>query len=173
VELDPLDLMTNYRLLQANFYARRYDEAVRAGRIAVELAPDSPYTLFYFALALAATALNDEAWSVATQAKVLNGSLPLGEGYFGYLAGVLGHTGEARTVATELEARRKEGYSPALPIAWTYLGLGEAAAGLQWLEIALAEREPYLGTLGVFPGYDAIRNQARFKQLARELDLPI
>src|SRR5580692_6351131 len=28
VELDPLDLMTNFRLLQANYYSRRYDEAV-------------------------------------------------------------------------------------------------------------------------------------------------
>jgi tetratricopeptide (TPR) repeat protein len=32
VELDPLDLMTNFRLVQANYYARRYDEAVRTGR---------------------------------------------------------------------------------------------------------------------------------------------
>jgi len=46
VELDPLDLMTNFRLVQANYYARRYDEAVRTGRIAIELTPDSPYTYF-------------------------------------------------------------------------------------------------------------------------------
>jgi TolB-like protein len=42
VELDPLDLMTNFRLVQANYYARRYEEAVRCGRIAIELTPDSP-----------------------------------------------------------------------------------------------------------------------------------
>jgi len=34
VELDPLDLMTNFRVLQANYYSRRYHEAVRTGRIA-------------------------------------------------------------------------------------------------------------------------------------------
>jgi TolB-like protein len=59
LELDPLDLMTNFRLLQANYYARRYDEAVRTGRIAIELTPDSPYTCFYLALSLAALGLND------------------------------------------------------------------------------------------------------------------
>jgi hypothetical protein len=50
--------------------------------------------------------------------------------------------------------------------------MGETAAALDWLEKALAEREPYLGSLMVFPGYDAIRDQARFRRLARELKLP-
>jgi hypothetical protein len=81
--------MTNYRVVQANYYARRYDEAIRTGRIAVELTPDSPYTFFYLALALAAAGLNDEARSFADRDKQLNDGLPLGEGYFGYLMGIL------------------------------------------------------------------------------------
>jgi tetratricopeptide (TPR) repeat protein len=172
VELDPLDLMTNYRLLQANYYARRYDEAVRTGRIAVELTPDSPYTCFYLALSLAALGFKDEAWSMANMAEKLNDGLPLGEGYFGYLAGTLGHTDEARFVIENLQARREKGYIPALPVAWTYLGLGETAVALDWLEIALSEREPYLGSLNVFPGYDSIRDHARFRRLTHELNLP-
>ena len=79
--------------------------------------------------------------------------------------------GEACNVATELEAHREDGYCPALPIAWTRLGLGETLAALKWLETALAEREPYLGTVMVFTGYDAIRSQDRFKRLAQELRL--
>src|SRR5580692_8402057 len=119
VELEPLDLMTNFRLLQANYYSRRYDEAVRTGRIAIELTPESPYTCFYLALSLAALDLKDEAWGMANTGRKLNDGLPLGEGYFGYVAGVLGHTPEARSVLTELETGREKGYSPALPIAWT------------------------------------------------------
>jgi hypothetical protein len=49
--------------------------------------------------------------------------------------------------------------------------MGESAAALDWLETALAEHEPYLGSLMVFPGYDAIRDQARFKRLAQQLNL--
>jgi tetratricopeptide (TPR) repeat protein len=64
VELEPLNLMTNFRLLQANYYSRRYEEAIRCGRIAVELTPDSPYTYFYLALSLAAVGLKDEAWTM-------------------------------------------------------------------------------------------------------------
>jgi TolB-like protein len=172
VELEPLDLMTNFRLLQANYYSRRYDEAVRTGRIAIELTPDSPYTCFYLALSLAAVGLKEEAWDMANLGGKLNDRLPLGEGYFGYVAGVLGHTLEARNVVRELEARRKGAYSAALPIAWTYLGLGETASALEWLETALAEHDPFLGSAMVFPAYDAIRNQARFMRLTRELKFP-
>jgi TolB-like protein len=169
VELDPLDLMTNFRLLQANYYSRRYDEAVRSGRIAIELTPDSPYTYLYLALSLAAVGLKDEAWGMANTGKKLNDGLPLGEGYFGYVAGLLGHTVEAGSVAGELEARREKGYGPALPIAWTYLGLGDTAVGFEWLETALAERDPFLASAMVFPGYDAIRDQERFRRLAHQL----
>jgi TolB-like protein/tetratricopeptide (TPR) repeat protein len=172
VELDPLDLMTNFRVLQANYYARRYDEAVRTGRIAVELTPDSPYTYLYLALSLAALDLKDEAWGMANTGRKLNDGLPLGEGYFGYVAGVLGHIAEARSVVRQLEARREEGYGPALPIAWTYLGLGETAASFQWLETALAERDPFLGSAKVFPAYDAVRNQPQFQRLVDQLKLP-
>jgi len=117
-------------------------------------------------LSLAALGSKDEAWGMANMGKSLYDRLPLGEGYFGYVAGVLGHiVVEARSVVTELETRREKGYSPALPIAWTYLGLSETAPALDWLETALAERDPYLGSAMVFPGYDAIRDQARFRRL--------
>jgi TolB-like protein/tetratricopeptide (TPR) repeat protein len=173
VELDPLDLMTNYRMVQANYYARRYKEAVRAGQIAVELTPDSPYTYFYLALSMAAIGLKDDAWEAANMARKLADGLPVGEGYFGYLAGMLGKEAEARTVAGQLQARREKGYSAAIPIAWTYLGLGETSAALEWLDTSFAERDPFLGSLLVFPAYDAIRNQPQFKRLAEQLKLPI
>jgi|SRR5579859_2085126 len=172
VELEPLDLMTNFRLVQANYYARRYDEAVRTGRIAIEITPDTPYTCFYLALSLAALGLKGEAWSTANIGRKLNDGLPLGEGYFGYVAGALGHTAEARGLIGELQGRRQRDYSPALPIAWTYLGLDETALALEWLETALAERDPFLGSAMVFPAYDAIRNQPEFQRLAEQLKLP-
>jgi TolB-like protein len=171
VELEPLDLITNFRLVQANCYARRYDEAVRTGRIAIELTPDSPYTCFYLALSLAALGSYEEAWELATMGRKLAGGIPLGEGYFGYLAGVLRHTVEAREVVDKLKARRDKGYVPALPIIWTHLGLGETTEALRWLDKALAERDPFLGSLMVHPAYDGIRDQAEFRRLARELKL--
>jgi len=171
VELDPLDLMTNFRLVQANCYARRYHEAVRAGRIAIELTPDSPYTYFYLSLSLAALGSNEESWGMASMGRKLAGGMPLGEGYFGYLAGVLGHTVEAREAVDKLQAGREKSYVPALPIVWTYLGLGETTEAIHRLETALAGRDPFLGSLMVSPVYDAIRDRPEFRRLAHELQL--
>jgi TolB-like protein len=171
VELDPLDLMTNFRLVQANCYARRYDEAARAGRIAIELTPDSPYTYFYLALSLVALGSKEEAWEMASMGRKLADGMPLGEGYFGYLAGVLGHAVEARQVVDALRARREKGYAPALPIVGTYLGLGETDQALSWMETALTEHDPFLGSLMVFPAYDGIRDQPSFQRVAQKLKL--
>ncbi|MGD1095056.1 MAG: hypothetical protein ABSB35_24080 [Bryobacteraceae bacterium] len=96
---------------------------------------------------------------------------PLNDGHFGYVAGLLGHATEARTVIEDLKGRRERSYAPAVPIAGTYLALGEIDACLDWLETALSEREPYLGSVLVFPGYDRIQGQPRFVELVRQVGL--
>jgi hypothetical protein len=48
--------------------------------------------------------------------KKLNDRLPLGEGYFGYLAGVLGHSVEARSLVGDLEAVAKRITAPPCPL---------------------------------------------------------
>ncbi len=72
----------------------------------------------------------------------------------------------------DLKARRRQGHSPALAIALTYHGLGDANACLNWLETAFHERDPFLMELTVWPGYDSLRRSARFRGLTRKLRLP-
>jgi hypothetical protein len=114
----------------------------------------------YLALSLAALGQREEAWAMALTGKKLNDGLPLGEGYFAYLAGVLGHETAARTAIKELQPR------PALPVAWAYLGLGDTTAALDWLETAVVEREPYAAFVNVSPAFDAMRDHPRFKTIA-------
>jgi hypothetical protein len=108
--------MTNFRLVQANYYARRYDEAVRAGRIAIELTPDSPYTYFYLALSLAALGSNEEAWGMAIMGRKLAGGMPLGEGYFGYIGGALGHTSRPARLSRSWRLGPKKAMSLVCPL---------------------------------------------------------
>jgi hypothetical protein len=60
----------------------------------------------------------EEAWEMASMGRKLAGGMPLGEGYFGYLASVLGHAVEAREVVEKLEVGREKGYVPVLPMVW-------------------------------------------------------
>ena len=70
VELDPLDPMTNFRLVQSSYYARRYETAVQTGRTAIELSQDFPYTHWYVAWPLAALGLKNEAWTFADEIRL-------------------------------------------------------------------------------------------------------
>ena len=172
LDLDPIDPMLNFRVVQCSYYARQYEAAVRCSRTAIELSPDFPYTYPYMAWALVATGAKDEAWNIAQQGRALGRGQPLCEGQFGYVAGVLRRTVEAADVIAELTARRQRSYSPALPIAWTCLGVGDMGSCLQWMEIALEEREPYLANASVFPGYDPLRADARFVRLLEHIRPP-
>ncbi len=125
LDLDPVDPMMNFRVVQAAYYARRYDAAIRSARTAIDLAPDFQSPCAYLASALLATGHREEAWTMTQKAKELGHGLPFCEGGFGYIAGTLGHTAEALNVISDLTARRDRCYGPALPIAWTWLGLGD------------------------------------------------
>jgi tetratricopeptide (TPR) repeat protein len=169
LELDPIDPMMNFRLVQCLYYAQRFEAAIRQGRLAIELSPDFPYTYPYMAWALAARGAKEEAWSIAQRGRVLGGGQPLCEGQFGFAAGVLGRTAEAHEVIAQLTARRRRSYSPSLPIAWTFLGLGDLDSCLRWMEVALDEREAYLASVSVFPGYHPLCSDARFIRLQEQI----
>jgi TolB-like protein len=169
VELDPLDVMTNFQLLQCLYCSRQFEEAARCGYNAIEVTPGSHFTYLYLACCLLVLGAKDESWRLANAGRKLNGGQPLAEGYFGYVAAVLGHLDEAREVIQELEVRRTATYSPALPISWVYLGLGDTLKALEWLETAFAERDPFLLALNVFPLYDLVRDEPKFRKLAEQI----
>ena len=76
-----------------------------------------------------------------------------------------GHTAEALRILESLQARRKEHYCPAVPIAWIYLGLKQNDLAIDWLETACAERDPLLTMIFVNPSHDALRSDPRFEKL--------
>ena len=167
LELDPVDPMMNFRVVQAAYYARRYDAAIQSARTAIELAPDFQPPYAYLASALLAAGQTEETWTMTQSPKELGRGLPFCQGGFGYIAGTLGHTEEARDVIADLTARRDRSYGPALPIAWTWLGLGDVDLCLQWLQIAFDEHEPYLAAVAVSPIYDRLRSNPIFRRLLR------
>jgi tetratricopeptide (TPR) repeat protein len=169
LELDALDPMTNFRAVQSLYYARRYEEALQRGRTAIELSRDFPYTQWYVALSLAALGRHADAWNMASEGKTSGVMQPLSLGQFGYVAGASGHSADAHALLDDLKGRRQRDYAPAVPIAWTHLGLGDFDLCLDWLETAVAEHEPYLGSIAVFPAYDPIRQQRRFTELADQV----
>jgi DNA-binding winged helix-turn-helix (wHTH) protein/Flp pilus assembly protein TadD len=171
LDLDPVDSMMNFRVIQAAYYASRYDDAIRAAHTAIDLAPEFSPPRYYLSLALLAAGQTEEAWTAAQKSRELGCGLPFSEGQLGYVAGKLGHSALARNVIEDLTARRDHGYGPALPIAWTWLGLGDFDSCGRWLETALKEREPYLAAAAVAPVYDPLRSTPEFVRLLRRVGI--
>ena len=88
----------------------------------------------------------------------------------GYAQG--GYAGAMRLAAETLAALSKRTYVQAMQIAKLYAHAGEKDRALDWLEKAYQERESRLVYLGVVPGWDPLRDDPRFQDLLRRMNLP-
>ena len=81
----------------------------------------------------------------------------------------------ALSILEELKNLRKSpgrGYAPPLLIAYIHEGLGRVDEALDWLELAMEERDGWLVYLNSFPRFESLRNEARFKDILSRLQLP-
>lgn len=174
LELQPLDPMTNFRLVQCLYYARDYHGAVAAAVSALELAPGNAAAHWYLGWALLELGRMEEAWLAALKARQLERHSPLCAAQAAYVAGRVGRQAEARAILDELRQRQQPGqYCPALAVAWVHLGLGEKREALAWLARALRQRDPYLAAVRVFPGYDCLRSHRPFRTIIESVSGPV
>jgi hypothetical protein len=68
-----------------------------------------------------------------------------------------GAEADARAALADLERQEREGFVPAYDRALVRVGLGEAAAALDWLARAYEERSDWLIYLRVGPGNREVR----------------
>ena len=90
-------------------------------------------------------------------------------GSLGYGYGRLGQPQKARRVLEELELRLGDGYVSAIDRARVVAGLGDFDQAFNLLEIAYANREPWIFALKIGPGFDTIREDPRFEALLRQI----
>ncbi len=88
----------------------------------------------------------------------------------GYAYAVSGRRPEALEVLEELKRERSERYERPESLALVYLGVGEEAEALGWLERAVEERSVYPQMLRDAV-YDPVRSDLRFKRLLRRMNV--
>ncbi len=81
-----------------------------------------------------------------------------------------GYKEAMRQAAEALSARSNRAYS--LGIAMLYAYAGEKRKALDWLEIAYQEKMQDLVYLNVYPHWDPLRDDPRFKELIRQMNFP-
>jgi adenylate cyclase len=168
LELDPLNSLFNTDLAFFYYWARHYDDAIAQSRKTLEMDPNSAMAHHSLGWSLVWKGNLAEAKAEFQKAMTLEG-LPWYRASLGYAYAASGDRAKAEQVLRDLDDLAKKQYvSPALP-ASVYLGLGEKAKALDWIEKAYEDRDPMLWW-NTDRLYDSVREEPRFQAVMRKVD---
>ncbi|PWT88215.1 MAG: hypothetical protein C5B55_13490 [Blastocatellia bacterium] len=172
VELEPLSMINNAVLTSASIYARKYDKALAQGRNVFDLDPTFPLARHWLGMALIANGKYDEAITVARQ---VSPDSPFGWVFVNVIAQAYAKQGkrtEAEQQISLLRELAKTRYVRSYYLASIYATLGDKDKAFAELERSFDERDCYLGRMSVDPFMDPLRDDPRFKNLLKRMNLP-
>jgi TolB-like protein len=165
IDLDPLSMITRECRGYVLMLARRYEDAIAVFSEFLELDPS-----FYRGYtALGRVYIQNgryiDAVRMLQKGRSLAGDIPNILGALGQAYGLAGMTDEAHAILAELDQFAKSHYLPGITYAITWLGLGDNAKALDYLELSAERRDLQLGAINIHPVYDPLRQEPRFKKL--------
>ncbi|MBB5060442.1 TolB-like protein/Tfp pilus assembly protein PilF [Granulicella aggregans] len=153
------------------FQSHRYEDAIRESSSALAIQPNSAITLTGLGFALIADNKSADAIPVLEKAVSLSHDSPAATGVLIRAYAHAGRRDDAVRLLAELNNRRKTGYVPSGAFVNAYLGLDDKEQAFYWLEQAYKEQSNILQFLNSHPYFDPIREDRRFADLVRRVDL--
>ena len=170
LELDPFNTLFQYVDGLDLLGMRRYDDAIAQFRKTLRTEPKFPWAHRGLWLAFQKKGMHEEAFVSAKRHFALMGNSEVAEALErGYPQA--GYPGAMSLAGERLAARSNERYVPATWIAELYTHAGEKEQGLEWLEKAYQEHDPLMVELFVGSSWDPIRDDPRFHDLLRRMNL--
>ena len=170
-EVDPLSSIVNLNIGWTLFYARRYTEAIEQLKRTLTLDPNFVYAHVTLGQAFHAKGMYGEAIAAYRKANDLSYD-PVTEAYLAFTLAKSGKRGEATKLLEQLKQETAGRYVPSFAIAVVYTGLGEKEEALVWLEKEIAERGAWCTVYAVAPELDDLRDDPRFKEMLKRMNLP-
>ena len=168
--LDPLSLIIDADLAELLVLAHSYDESIVQSRKAIEMDPNFALAHNQLAQAYLQKHMNEDAVAELQKAVQLSGGSPTCIANLARAYVASGKRSEAEKLLSELRKRSTPGYSHASEIAVIYVSLGDTDQAMSWLQKGYEERfNP--GVL-LRPGFDPLRSNPRFQDLASRVGLP-
>jgi TolB-like protein len=172
LKLDPVNpFITTFYAVDL-FMARKYKEAIRAFDDALDLSPGYPFTLANLWQAYQAAGRTEEAyatlksfWSMVDPESVK--SLEQGYSKDSFRGAMISLAGRLGGIWTK---NQNQFFAPT-DVAMLYSLAKETDKAIYWLEQAYIFRDPNLTYL-LFPSYDNVRNDPRFRDLCQRMNLP-
>ena len=167
IALDPLNSTYQGFLGLHLVHTRQYDDAIAQCRKTLRAAPNTPWPHAGLFIAFHQKGMYAEALAAAQKFYAVSG--------YPEAAQALGSAGVDYSRAMILAAEALASSSRVHPhyIAHLYAQAGEKEKTLEWLEQAYEERETNMVFLGVDPIFDGLRDDPRFQDLMRRVNLPL
>ena len=171
VEIEPLSMINNAVLVTGYIHARQYDKALVQAKSAYELDPGFPLAWHWLGMAYIVNGRYDDAVALSKQ-------LPV-ESPWGWMSVVMralayAASGDRISSEKEIAVLRELGksrYVRRYYLASIYAALGDKDDAFAELERSFEERDCYLGRMASDPFMDSLRDDARFKDLMRRINL--
>ncbi len=165
-QLDPLDLGFRVSAAQLFSAAHRYDEAIEELETALAVNPNFQRPYDYFPEVYERQGLYESA--ITAYQKILTEEEIAGLEDAYQTLGKEGYWGWMLDYFTEMAKQR---YVSSLEFARFYAHLGDKDQAMRWLEEGYEKRESILYGLNVDPAFDPLRDDPRFQDLLRRMNL--
>ena len=170
MELEPLWLIQGANYAGVLMYARQFDAALEQAKKTYELDPNHPGAQAWLCYTLNAKGMYAESLSIAE--KSLRTDSPL-SGAAAYAYAKSGQRQKAEALIARWREIEKTEYVMNYFVAVTYAALGEKDSAFAELEKAYQARDWFLTRLKVDPFVDSLRDDPRFKDLLKRMNLPV
>jgi len=170
IQLDPAQL--GLRMVTSAFLsnARRYDEAIEQCQIALDLNPNYP-AYHQLSEVYVSKGLYGDAVSAYQKFLTLEGASEEEVAGLADAYQISGKEGYWRWMLDYWTERAKQEYVPRTSFAVIYAYLGDKDQAMRWLEEGYEEREFLMTALNVAPEWDPLRDDPRFHELLRRMNL--
>ncbi|MGD2153202.1 MAG: tetratricopeptide repeat protein [Gemmatimonadales bacterium] len=171
VQLDPLAQLSNTWLGQVLAWLGRFPEAIERLRTALELDPTSWHANHILGMAYRLDSNYPEAIEALQTAMALASRHPWSLMELALTYAASGDQAQAEAIYDELVARSHGEYVPPTTLSFVSAALGRVDEAFEWLERAYQEHDMLMTWLKLLPHFDPLRDDPRFQDLLRRMNL--
>jgi len=171
LEPDPLSVDNLVVLGWIYYLARNYDRAIEQLMNLLEIDQDYVGAYWNLANAYAGNGMYNKAIVTAQKLKEFPGNNPTNDAVLGIVYSLAGRRDEAMKVLDYLLELSKQEYISPFYVALVFTCLGQKDQAFEWLDKAYEEHDVYLSQLKVFPLFDSLRSDPRYKALLKKMNL--
>ncbi len=172
LEIEPLDLNMGGNLSWAYFSARRYDQSLEQGKKTYELDTNFVTARWNVSNAYIGKGMYAEAIAINEKALQTDPANQFVLHSMGYAYAKSGRRNDADEIIKRFKEIAKTQYVISYWVASIHAALGDKDKAFAELENAFSERDFYLHRLKVDAFWDPLRDDSRFKEMLKRLNLP-